>query len=214
MTSFLVLGAGKLAGQILRKIEFYDFSIFESITGCFDDFKEPNTKIYKNLKVLGSFSDVSNFDRKNVLLIPAVGYNELKNRLDILNSFLKDDYRYQNLIFSDNILSKNIGIGNFVSPNSVIDVGCNIGNFNFFDISTSIGEDCEIGDGNYFSNSSVVCGNCKISDSNFVGANATFIDNIKVGSNCKINSSSLIHNDLENNIKYLEPRKHFIHESL
>ena len=214
MNKYLILGAGKLATQIIRKIEILDTSVFKNIIGFFDDTKRTNTKVYKDLKVSGNFSDVFEFDYKKVILVPAIGYNELQNRLNLLNNFLSNKFNFANLVFSNHIYADDIGTGNFFSPNAVIDVGCKIGNFNFFDISTSIGEDCEVGDGNYFSNSSVICGQCSISHSNFIGANATFIDNIKIGSNCKINSSTLIHNDLENNARYLEPRKHFIHESL
>ena len=214
MSKYLILGAGKLATQIIRKIEILNTCLYQNILGFFDDTKSVNAKIYKDLRVLGRFSDIYEMDHRKVKLVPAIGYNELQKRLNVLNNFLSHKFNFENLIFSDHIYTSNIGKGNFFSPNSVIDVGCKIGNFNFFDISTTLGEDSEIGDGNYFSNSSVICGHCKISHSSFFGSNATLIDKVRIGSNCKINSSSLIHNDLKSNLHYLEARKHFVNESI
>ena len=214
MNRYLIVGAGKLASQVLRKIELLDASVYKNIIGCFDDTKSTNTKVYKEIKVLGKLADILKFDYKKVILVPAIGYNDLPKRLKVLYNLLNRDYNFINLIFSDQIYTDQIGTGNFFSPNSVVDVGCTIGNFNYFDITTTIGEDCEIGDGNYFSNSSVICGDCKICNSNFVGSNATLIDKIKIGSNCKINSSTLIHNNLVDNSHYIEPRKHFLNESI
>jgi len=214
MNSFLILGAGKLATQIIRKIEILNTSLYQNILGFYDDKKSVNTEVYKDLRVMGKFSDVYKFDHKEITLIPAIGYNELQKRLNVLNNFHSHKFNFENLVFSNHIFTEDIGIGNFFSPNTVIDVGSKIGNFNFFDISTSIGEDCEVGDGNYFSNSSVICGHCKISHSSFFGSNATLIDKVRIGSNCKINSSSLIHNDLKSNLHYLEARKHFVNESI
>lgn len=108
--------------------------------------------------------------------------------------------KFTNFIHPSVMMSKsaNIGNGNVILANAVINCNVNMGNFNTVNSGTLLGHDINIGDNNYFAAQICVGSGLKIGNMNFIGLNTTIRNGISIGSENIIGMASNITKNIDN----------------
>lgn len=116
--------------------------------------------------------------------------------------------KFCNFIHPSVMLAKSvqIGIGNVILANAVVNCNAVIGNFNTINSGTLLGHDIKIGNNNYFAGQVCVGSGLTIGNENFIGLNASIRNGIVIGSNNVIGMASNITKDIQdNNVLYGNP---------
>lgn len=98
------------------------------------------------------------------------------------------------------IISKNIGYGNLICPNSVIHVDAYVGNCTIINTGSIVEHDCIVGDFAQISPNATLCGNVKIGDCSFISAGSTIIPKITIGENTTVAAGSVVIEDIPSNV--------------
>src|SRR5690625_3537349 len=170
-----------------------------------EQIKNAILKFNVKLEVLGfAFDDESFGDEINGIPILAKTYDvygEYKNQSDVFFIFslyrsdlieeriaLRDGYeipheRYINFIhpLATVAESAEIGIGNIILANTVINPNVKLGNFNTFNSNSLIGHDTKIGNSNFVAGHTVIGSNLTIGNGNFFGLNCSAKNFITIG---------------------------------
>lgn len=91
--------------------------------------------------------------------------------------------KFTNFIHPSVMLAKTaqIGYGNVLLANVVVNSGAKLGNFNTVNSFALIGHDCIIGDNNYFAGHISVGSGMTVGNKNFVGVNSSLKNGITIG---------------------------------
>ena len=132
----------------------------------------------------------------------------IHERVQILKNLNIPANKFCNFIHPSVMLAKSaqIGYGNVILANVVINCNVKLGNFNTVNSGTLLGHDIEIGSYNYFAGQVCVGSGLKIQDENFFGLNTTVRNGITIGSRNVIGMASNITKDVtDENILYGNP---------
>lgn len=116
------------------------------------------------------------------------------------NNEKRKNYNHNEL----NIISKtafigeniNIGLGNFIGINCVIECDIQCGNGNIINTSSIISHECKIGNYCHIAVNSTLCGKVTLGNNVFVGAGATIVDKINICDNVIIGANSTVIKDI------------------
>ena len=140
-----------------------------------------------------------NFNLHNIGIINCVGYsNQLENRMKahtMLNALPIMTYVHPNAVVD----GTDIGKGNVIMANTVIEKGSKIGEGNLFYGGVYVCHDAVIGNYNWFSAGSVLAGHCTIGNMNFIGINSCIREHTKIGSNTIVGAGAVIIKDIADN---------------
>lgn len=92
-----------------------------------------------------------------------------------------------------------IGFGNVLLANVVVNCNAIIGNFNTVNSGTLLGHDIKIGNNNYFAGQVCVGSGLTIGNENFIGLNTSIRNGITIGNNNVVGMASNITKDVQNN---------------
>lgn len=98
------------------------------------------------------------------------------------------------------IMSKNVGYGNLICPNSVIHVDAKVGNCTIINTGSIVEHDCTVGDFAQISPNVTLCGNVKIGNCSFISAGSTIIPKITVGENTVVAAGSVVIKDVPSDV--------------
>lgn len=84
-----------------------------------------------------------------------------------------------------------LGIGNIISPYSMIGPEVTVGNFNILTSYSCVSHDCEMGDYNFLS-SCIVCGHVKIGNNNELNVRSAVIPHVEIGNNCVVQAGMVV----------------------
>lgn len=132
----------------------------------------------------------------------------IHERVQILKSLNIPINKFCNFIHPSVMLAKsaNLGLGNVLLANVVVNCNVKLGNFNTINSGTLLGHDIEIGDYNYFAGQVCVGSGLKIKDENFFGLNTSIRNGISIGCENIIGMASNITKSInDNNILYGNP---------
>ncbi len=102
--------------------------------------------------------------------------------------------------------SAQIGLGNVLLANVVLNCNTILGNFNTVNSGTLLGHDTIIGNNNYFAGQVCVGSGLKIGDKNFIGLNSSIRNGITIGNTNIVGMASNITKDVsDNNVLYGNP---------
>jgi len=107
----------------------------------------------------------------------------MKIRSELLESFKIPKERMFNFIHPSALVTRSveIGYGNAILANVVINSNSKLGNNNTFNVGTLIGHDTTLGNNNFFAAQVCVGSNIKIGDGNFIGLNSGIRNFLKIG---------------------------------
>ena len=116
--------------------------------------------------------------------------------------------KFANFIHPSVMLAKSaqMGYGNVLLANVVVNCNAKLGNFNTVNSGTLLGHDIVIGNNNYFAGQVCVGSGLKIGNENFIGLNTSVRNGITIGNNNIVGMASNITKDvLDDNVLYGNP---------
>lgn len=125
----------------------------------------------------------------------------MHERTEILKSLNIPSGKFMNFIHPSVMLAKSaqIGFGNVLLANVVVNCNAVLGNFNTVNSGTLLGHDIIIGDNNYFAGQVCVGSGLKIGNENFIGLNTSIRNGITIGNENIVGMASNITKDVSNN---------------
>ncbi|OJV32032.1 MAG: sialic acid O-acetyltransferase [Bacteroidales bacterium 36-12] len=109
--------------------------------------------------------------------------------------------KFTNFIHPSVMLAKSveIGFGNILLANVVVNCNAKLGNFNTVNSGTLLGHDIVLGNNNYIAGHVCVGSSLLIGDENFIGLNTSIRNGVKIGNNNIVGMSSNVTKDVEDN---------------
>lgn len=149
-----------------------------------------------------SFFEVENkyIEKKDEIgFFVCVGYKKMNLiRYDIINRIKAIGFDILTYIHpSALIYSSDIGKGNLIFPNVMIDKLVSVGNYNILYSGASIAHHTIVGDYNFFAVKCCVCGHIRIGNNCFIGANSTIKNGICIKDFTLVGGSCFVKNDTE-----------------
>ena len=139
--------------------------------------------------------------KKNSMVFLAIGNNYIRK---IHYQKYKKHFKFVNLISKSSKVSKysNLGEGNYIGPNVIINAGVVIKNNCILNTSSIIEHDVVIDNNVHICPSVTIGGNCKIGDETFLGLGSNIIDNILIGKKVVLGAGSLVTKTLKSHSTY------------
>lgn len=203
----LVYGSGMLGKQVSYLFSTYTDNI--EIVGYVDDFKPEGTAIENDLKVVGSFAEVSCnplFSPDKVKFVFAIGYSKMALRYEAYKKVKESGYSFESFIHPKATVEKNVtvGEGTCILAGAIVDQYVKIAPVNYLDIGVMIGENTVLGDNNYLAAGVAVGGSVSIGTSNFFGLQSTVVNDITIGNRNSIDAKSLVYKNLKDDSRLVE----------
>lgn len=132
----------------------------------------------------------------------------MRERTQILTDLNIPIEKFCNFIHPSVMLARSaeIGYGNVLLANAVVNCNAIIGNFNTINSGTLLGHDITVGNNNYFAGQVCVGSGLSIGNENFIGLNTSIRNGITIGNNNIVGMASNITKDVsDNNVLYGNP---------
>ena len=171
-----------IAEQILNAVEKFGAK-YELLGFAFDDesFGDEINGIPILDKTYNVYGKYKKFD--DVFFIYSVYRSDvIEERIELRESFQIPIEKYVTFIhpLATVARSAQIGYGNIILANVVINPNVKMGNFNTFNSNSLVGHDSIIGDNNFIAGHCVIGSNLKIGNGNFFGLNSSSKNFIKI----------------------------------
>lgn len=183
--------------------EFYGFAFDDE---SFGDSINGFPILCKTYEVMDKFGD----DESVKFIYSLYRPDLMKVRSELLEAFNIPKERMFNFIHPSAIVTRSVemGYGNSVLANVVINSNSKLGNNNTFNVGTLIGHDTILGNNNFFAAQVCVGSNIKIGNGNFVGLNSGIRNFLKIGNYNIVGMQSNVTKDISNNkVLYGNPAK-------
>ena len=127
----------------------------------------------------------------------AVGYNNMNlSRKKIFDELKTKGYKIESFIHpTATVETQDLGEGNIIFQNVLIDAFCEVGNGNIFYANSMLAHDSVVGNFNFFGVHACVCGNVKIRDFCFLGANCVVRNSVCVENKTLVGASAYLDKD-------------------
>lgn len=187
----IIFGANYL-GRLAKEI-------FESnkvvVYGFLDDDKKLHQTEIDDVVVLGATDDenlIKLIGKKCESFIATDDNRLRKSLVKVLNEERKA--QPANAIHHRAIISpkSEMGHGNFVDNNVMLNVGCKVGSHNIINASTIVGVEAKLGDFVQIGASCVIGHEVVIEDDVFIGSGATIVSGIVIGKGARIGAGSVV----------------------
>ncbi len=194
----LLLGAGGHAAVIAEALKKYYRQY--NIIGITDSDRKKTGQTVAGIPVIGTDELLEELYkckiRKAFISVGAV--YDLRPRLDLFNLAKKVGFEFINVIHGTSVISgySELGCGNAVLANTVVNIGARIGNNCILNTGSIVEHQCIIGDNVHIATGSVICGGARIGDNCLVGAGATVIQGVSIGENSIIGAGSVVIGDI------------------
>ena len=207
----LIYGAGELGRQMYRNLATHLARDVE-IVGFVDDVKPAGTKIFEELRVLGSLEQVgarASFQPGEVQLVPAIGYADMRARRAAFERADALGYSFRGFRHPQAIVdpSAEVDLSVITLAGAIVDHETRVGRFCYLDIGIRIGEWSRLEDNCYFAAGAAVGGSVTVGRDTFLGMDATVVNDIAIGSHVFVNASTLVSQDIPHDSRVIEARK-------
>jgi len=195
----ILLGAGGHAKVLLDAL----LKMNKKVIGIVD---KQTTKTLLNLPILGTDEKIEQFAPNSVQLVNGIGsIANTEKRTQIYNKFIKQGYKFANVIHPSVILANEIRLGQGIQimAGAVIQVGSDIGDNSIINTQASIDHDCVIGKHVHIAPGVLLSGEVKIGDGSHIGTGTTIIQGIKIGTNALVGAGSVVVKNVANNKKVM-----------
>jgi UDP-3-O-[3-hydroxymyristoyl] glucosamine N-acyltransferase len=151
-------------------------------------------KTYNIFEKFGMFSDV-------YYVFSLYRSDVIKERIQLRDSYNIPLDRYINFIHPLATVSRSVemGFGNVILANVVINPNVKLGNFNTFNSNVLIGHDTVMGNSNFVAGHTVIGSNLKIGDGNFFGLNCSVKNFVQLNNYNIIGMAANLVKDVDSN---------------
>ena len=194
----LLVGAGGHALVIIDTIRL--FQNHYNIIGVTDIDKSKTGGTVAEVPVIGTDNILESLYRSGLkkAFISIGAVTDFAPRLNAYNMAVTLGYELINVIHGTSVISgrSQMGCGNAVLANAVINSGAGIGNNCIINTGSIIEHECTIGNNVHVAPGSVICGRASIADNCLIGAGSTVIQGVKIGENSIVGAGSVVINDI------------------
>lgn len=203
MKNIIIYGAGSFA----KMLRLYLDRIPEHkvVSFCVDQKYINSSTILDELPLIPFELVEKKYPQDKFHMIIAVGYKNMRVRIDIYNKAKLKGYRFINYIHNSALLDDTVLIGdnNIIFAGSTLEPFVKIGNNNIIWSSVVISHHSNIGSHCFFASKSLIGGNVTVEDNSFLGFNSVCVQNLVLRKETLIGASSLILSDTEPFSKYM-----------
>jgi sugar O-acyltransferase (sialic acid O-acetyltransferase NeuD family) len=147
---------------------------------------------FHGFEIKGGFEAIEAFDADRVILINTIA-GSIASRVETTEYFLARGYRFTNIVHPGvNIKYVEMGTGNLIYENALIQPFVEIGNNCVVSSNSGIAHDTSIGDHCFVGPASYICGKVVIGDRVYIGAGARILPRLRVGSDAQIGACALV----------------------
>ena len=200
MIKLIVIGASNPA--IIRLVDDINSHNKDEIEilGFLDNNKNKEKNFFGS-EILGNFDRIKKFDKKKVYLINTIA-SSCTLRKKTTEYFTKKKYKFTNIIHPTvNLGHVEIGNGNVIYENTLIQPFVKIGNHNIISSNSGVAHETVIGNFVFVGPSSYLCGRVRIKDNVFLGAGTRVLPDVKIDTNVNISAGSIVNKNLSSNKK-------------
>ena len=193
---FTAGSAGRETFKLIEEINTFSKDKWQ-VLGYIDSNKKFSSKILDGVKI---YSNSKNFRYQKIFAVCGI-MDPLKRKKIFENEIIKNGFQIPNLIHPNNIIPKDlkIGQGNLIFNNVHLSFKIEIKNYSLISNFTDLGHNSVINDYVSIMPQTSIGGNCKIGYNTFIGSGANIHQNIEIGKNCKIGMGSIIVKKIKNN---------------
>lgn len=196
----LILGAGGHAKVVIDTIEQDKFEII----GLIDSNEKHLHENVHGIEIIGCDKNLNHFyPQKAGCAFVAIGHmGQYQVRNKIFTILENIGYKLINVIHFSSIIAPSVqlGKGNLILPQTVLNAEVIVGNNNIINTGTIVEHEVSIGNGVHLAPGSTICGGGTISDNVFVGAGSVIIQGISIGKNSIIGAGSVVLSDIPENV--------------
>lgn len=178
MKKVIIFGYGSFAKTITYYIETYtDWEIVCYTTDLDDTISVFNGKEYYPFSYV-----LTHFSPEEHDIVMGIGYKNMNSlRQEKFEMIKHKGYHFPNFIHPSSIINNaQLGEGNFILENTVIEPNTVLGDNNFLWSAVLLGHDGIHGNNNHYAACSLVAGNCTIGNNCFLGNHATVKDGVAI----------------------------------
>lgn len=198
MKKIIILGGGGFAGEVLDTIDEINQYTTERISPLgflYDGGEKEKGKVIDGLPVLGSISNLKEFDLKEFFLIVPIGRTIWRRK--VVKEAIEMGGKFINIIHPSTRISKwcKIGEGCIIQGQCIFTPDMKIGDFFVCNDNVSIGHETVIGDFVHINPNVNIAGSTKIGNDVFIGVKATILPS-NIGDGAVIGACALITKDV------------------
>ncbi len=147
--------------------------------------------------ILGDFAAIETFRPDQVVLINTIA-GSVANRVKTTEHFLARGYRFINIVHPGvNIKYVQMGIGNLIYENALIQPFVTIGNHCVISSNSGIAHETSIGDYCFIGPASYICGKVEIEERVYIGTGAKVLPRLRIGRGALVGSAALVTKSVE-----------------
>ena len=164
---------------------------------------------YYGVKILGNDDVVDNYLPTDVVLVNGVGSMPDKDlRREINNRMEGKGFQFTQVIHPSSIISSDVNVyaGVQIMAGVVVQPGVSIGKSSVINTGSNVDHDCVIHDNCHLAPSVTLSGNVVVKNGTHIGTGTSVIQGISIGSDCIVAAGSIIHHDIPDKTKYIQPR--------
>lgn len=196
MKNVVIIGAGghaKVIADIVLKSG-------DNLIGFLDDYKEKDTIILEDYKILDKAENTEKYNDENTYFIIAIGDNHIRKAFTE-----KFKVKYYTAIHPTAVIGADvrIGEGSCVMPNACINPGTVIGKACIINSASLIEHDNVLEDYVHVSPSATTCGEVKIGELTHIGARATIRNRVTITSEVVIGMGATVVGDISEKGTYI-----------
>jgi acetyltransferase EpsM len=193
----LLYGAGghsKVVVDVVEKEGKYD------IAGIIDDKHELQGRSYCGYRVIGGFDRLREKDCKSCMIVIAIAYNNIRERLYKRVELL--GYDFVSVIHPSAQIARDVLInhGTMIMANAVINTNTEIGKGAVINTGVIIEHDCKIGDFSHIASGAHIAGAVTVGESSFIGIGSCIIEFTRIGKKSVIGAGAVVIDDIPGNV--------------
>lgn len=200
----IVLGAGGHAKVVVEALRLNG----RNIIGVTNKEKNLGDK-FIGINVLGDDSKIFDYSSNEVELVMGIGaLPGNNNHWEITARLESEGYSFSQVIHPSAVIAQDVSLdsGVLIMAGVIIQAGAKIGRHCIVNTGCIIDHDCIIDAKCHIAPGVTLSGGVSVGKATHIGTGTSVIQNITIGSDCLIAAGSIVHEDIESNVKYVQPR--------
>ncbi|HHF7346232.1 TPA: acetyltransferase [Legionella feeleii] len=193
----ILLGAGGHAKVLLSLVRALDLPV---LGVCAPELVNQGANFWRDIRVLGTGDDLTEFNPDEVALVNAVGrrVGDTNSRQRIFETLKAKGYYFPALVHPAACVDPDAHLqeGTQIMAGAVVQADARIGNNVIINTRASVDHDCVIEDHVHIAPGAVLCGNVYVGKRAFVASGATLIPGTKVGNDAVVGAGASIVRDV------------------
>ncbi len=167
-----------------------------NVIGFIDNDPTKKGKDFFGYPIFGGMEVVADLIKDGVFFVNLITGNT-RTRYETSLCLANLGCMFTNLIHpSVNLSMVNIGVGNYIQDNVIIQADVEIGDNSSIHIGALVAHECRIGNSVFVAHASSLSGLVHVGDGTFIGTNATIVPRVKIGKWATVGAGAVVFKDV------------------